>query len=242
MATKNTGIYGVNGLPFIDKEARAMLESANIANPFSGKKWAVFGDSISQPNTDGLEKYYNYISNDLGIDVVSYGVGGSGYFKGSGSAGYGTGNIIDKLTGAPGGYDIISFMAGINEHHLEMGSPADATPAGDPTTLCGSVRKTLELAIEKYPLAQIFLITPTPGTGQYATIAQGELNTYVNNQLEIAKIYNIPCLDLYHASGLRPWNTENAALYYRDYCHLRATGHQYIARLIQQFMRHALVC
>ena len=213
MAKKNVGIYGANGLPFMDLEARAALEAAGLTNPFKGKKWAVFGDSISQPNTDGLDKYYNYISDNMGMEVTSYAVGGSGYFKGAGSTGYGANNIIDKLTNAPEGYDIISFMAGVNERHLEMGSPTDATPTGEPTTLCGAVQKTIELAIEKYPTAQIFLITPTPGTGSNATPSQNTLNTYASNQIEIAKIYNIPYIDLYHASGLRPWNAENAAVY-----------------------------
>ncbi len=241
MAKKNVGIYGADGLPFMDLEARVALEAAGLTNPFKGKKWAVFGDSISQPNTDGLDKYYNYIADNLGMEVTSYAVGGSGYFKGSGSAGYGANNIIDKLTNAPAGYDIVSFMAGINERHLEMGNPTDATPTGDPTTLCGAVRKCIELAIEKYPTAQIFLITPTPGTGNHATPAQGDLNTYVNNQIEIAKIYNIPYIDLYHASGLRPWNAENAAVYYRDYCHLVAAGHHYVAKLMQRWMQANLV-
>ena len=241
MAEKPIGIYGANRLPFVDKEARAMSEAAGLTNPFKGKKWAVFGDSISQPNTDGLDKYYNYIANNLGMEVTSYAVGGSGYFKGAGSTGYGANNIIDKLTNAPDGYDIISFMAGVNERHLEMGNPTDATPTGDPTTLCGAVRKCIELAIEKYPTAQIFLITPTPGTGQYATTAQGDLNTFANNQIEIAKIYNIPYIDLYHTSGLRPWNAENAAVYYRDYCHLVAAGHQYVAKLMQRWMQAYLM-
>ena len=175
------------------------------------------------------------------MEVTSYAVGGSGYFKGAGSTGYGANNIIDKLTNAPEGYDIISFMAGVNERHLEMGNPTDATPTVEPTTLCGAVRKCIELAIEKYPTAQIFLITPTPGTGNHATPAQGDLNTFANNQMEIAKIYNIPYIDLYHASGLRPWNAENAAVYYRDYCHLVAAGHQYVAKLMQKWMQGNLV-
>ena len=241
MATKPIAIKGINGLPLADMEARAMLEAANLTNQFNGKKWAVFGDSISQPNTDGLDKYYNYIAANLGMEVTSYAVGGSGYFKGAGSTGYGANNIIDKLTNAPAGYDIISFMAGVNESTKEMGNPTDATPTGEPTTLCGAVRKTIELAIEKYPTAQIFLITPTPGTGNNATPSQNTLNTYANNQKEIAKIYNIPYIDLYHASGLRPWNADNAAVYYRDYCHLVTAGHQYVANLMQKWMQNNLV-
>lgn len=241
MAKRNIAIKGIDGLPLADMEARAMLEAANLTNPFKGKKWAVFGDSISQPNTDGLDKYYNYIADKLGMEVTSYAVGGSGYFKGAGSAGYGANNIIDKLTNAPEGYDIISFMAGVNESSYTMGNPTDATPTGEPATLCGAVRKVIELAIEKYPTAQIFLITPTPGTGNNATPTRGNLNTFANNQMEIAKMYNVPYIDLFHASGLRPWNADNAAVYYRDYCHLVAAGHQYVSKLMQKWMQNNLV-
>lgn len=241
MTTRNIAIKGMNGLPLADMEARRMIEAANLTNPFAGKKWAVFGDSISQPNTDGLDKYYNYIANNLGMEVTSYAAGGSGYFKGSSTDGYGASNIIDKLSNAPEGYDIISFMAGVNEKHLEMGSPTDATPTDEPTTLCGAVRKVIELAIEKYPMSQIFLITPTPGTGANATPEQDNLNTFAENQIAIARMYNIPYIDLYHASGLRPWNAENAALYYRDYCHLIPAGHQYVAKLMQKWMQNNLV-
>lgn len=241
MATKNVAIKKINGFPLADIEVREMLKSLNITNYFKGKKWAVFGDSISQPNTDGLDKYYNYIADSLEMEVKSFAVGGSGYFKGAGSTGYGENNIIDKLSQAEAGYDIISFMAGINERHLTMGSPADSAASGEPTTLCEAVKKCFETAIEKYPAAQIFLITPTPGTGQFATPEQGDLNTFAENQIAIAKMYNIPFIDLYHESGLRPWNSDNAALYYRDYCHLSQSGQQYIARLIKQFMMNRLV-
>ena len=169
MATRNIGIKGINGLPLVDEEARKQIENANLTNPFEGKKWAVFGDSISQPNTDGLDKYYNYIANNLGMTVKSYAVGGSGYFKSSSSTTYGTNNIVDRIESAETGYDIISFMAGINERNLTMGEPTDPTPTEEPTTLCGAVRLAIEKAIEKYPTAQIFLITPTPGTGKDAT-------------------------------------------------------------------------
>ena len=30
MATKNVGIWGANGLPFVDREARARIEAAGL--------------------------------------------------------------------------------------------------------------------------------------------------------------------------------------------------------------------
>lgn len=242
MGTKNIGIKGYDGLPFVDEEARTMIENAGITNKFKNKKWAIFGDSISQIQSEGSpKKYYDFISERLGTIPTTYARGGSGYFKGNAVGGYGTGNIIDCINNASADFDIISMMAGVNEHNQTMGAISDSVE-DTPTTLCGAVKKSIELAIEKYPNAQIFIITPTPGTGNLSTVKQGTLNTYVNNQIEIAKMYNIPVLDLFHASGLRPWNDTNLQKYYSgDYVHLNATGHQYIAQIIQKFMENNLV-
>lgn len=241
MATRNIGIKGINGLPLVDEGARKQIENANLTNPFEGKKWVVFGDSISQPNTDKVDKYYHYIAKNLGMTVKSYAVGGSGYFKGASSATFDVNNIVDKISQAESEYDIVSFMAGVNERNLTLGEPTDVIPTeGNPTTCCGAVKLAIEKAIEKYPTAQIFLITPTPGTGNDATPKQGNLAKYVDKQIEIARMYNIPVLDLYHESGLRPWNTDNHAKYYRDYCHLLTGGHEYISKIIQKFMQDKL--
>lgn len=242
MTIQNIGIKGYDGLPFIDEEARNMISQLGITNEFNGKKWAVFGDSISQPkSSDNLPKYYDYVADALGITVTSYATGGSGYFKGSAVTGYGDNNIIDRITKASNDYDIISFMAGINE----AGMTSMTIPHGEitdsvvdtPTTLCGAVKKSIELAIEKYPTAQIFLITPTPVTGNRNSLYPDSfLTQLVDKQKLIAKMYNIPVLDLYYESNLRPWNTTNHDKYYKDYCHLLEAGHKYVARLTKQFM------
>lgn len=235
MSTKNIGIKGINGLPLVDEEARRLLANANIVNPFDGKNWAVFGDSISQPNTDGVDKYYNYISDDLGITVTSYAVGGSGYFKGSGSTGWGDNNIPNQIETASSDFDIISMMAGVNERGIELGTITDEV-VDTPTTLCGAFKKSLEMAIEKYPLATIFVITSTSGTSGYNALDGEALNNYVNAQIEICKMYNIPCLDLFHCGGLRPWNSDFFAKYYKDYVHLLTEGHEFISKPIMAFM------
>ena len=237
MTTKNIGIKGYDGLPFVDEEARNMLSQLGITNEFNGKKWAVFGDSISQPkSSDSLPKYYDYVADALGITVTSYAVGGSGYFKGNAVTGYGDGNIINKITNASNDYDIISFMAGVNESGQTLGDVTD-TVSDTPTTLCGAVKKSIELAIEKYPNAQMFLITPTPVTGERNSLyPNNAMSKYIDKQKEIAKMYNIPVLDLHYESNLRPWNTTNHDKYYRDYCHLLEAGHKYVAKLTKQFM------
>ena len=225
-----------------DEYAREQLKeiSANKITKFKGKTWAVFGDSLSQPNSDGVDKYYNYIAADLNMSVNSYAVGGSGYFKGSGTAGWGDNNIPYQIENALTGYNVVSIMAGVNESLLTMGDITDEI-IETPTTLCGAVKKSIEMAIEKYPLATIFVMTSIPGTGNNSTPAQGKLHNYSEKIIEICKMYNIPCLDLFHCSGLRPWNTEFATKYYRDYIHLLTNGHKLIADPIKEFMKTLFV-
>lgn len=242
MATINKAIKGINGLPLVDVEARELLKQIGAVNPFKGLKWGVFGDSISQPKqSDNLPKYYDYVAEELGIKVTSYAKGGSGYFKSNAGGGYGVGNIVDSINNASNDYDIISFFAGVNERISAPLGDIDDNINGDITTLCGAVKKSIELAIEKYPKAQIFLITPTPVTGQSNSMFPNDkMSLYIDKQKEIAKMYNIPILDLYYTSNLKPWNTTNHSLYYRDYCHLIENGHKYVGRLTKKFMLNSL--
>ena len=249
MATINKAIKKINGLPLADMEARATLEALSLANKFEGKKWAVFGDSLSQPNTDGKDKWCDYVASYLNLNMTSYAKGGSGWYKSNKSGTWGDGNIFYSIQNASSDFDIVSIMAGVNESNL-VGADSNLTSIGTvedeiidtPNTLCGAVKKSIELAIEKYPLAQIFVMTSIPGTGNNATINQGNLSKYSKKIIEICKLYNIPCLDLFQESGLRPWNATNSEFYYSsDYIHPNANGHKYIAQIVEEFMKNKIV-
>lgn len=65
------------------------------------------------------------------------------------------------------------------------------------------------------------------------------MELYSNAIVEICKMRGIPCLDLYHYSGLRPWDeTFRTAAYSKsgDGVHPDETGHLMIASHIKALM------
>lgn len=225
------------GYPLADEYARQILANLNMVNKLSELRWVVFGDSLSQPNTDGLDKYSDLIASRNNMYVKSYARGGCGWFKSNSSNTWGSGNIASQIEEAEADYDIVSIMAGVNELGLvstKLGSKTDTITA-TPETLCGAVKKTLEDVIAKYPLSTIFVMLSIPGETLNALTHDG-VEPYYNAIKEICGLYNIPCLDLCHTSNLRPWNADNKAKFYRDYIHLNAEGQEYISCIIENFL------
>ena len=229
------------GYPLADEYARNMLANMSIINKFEGLKWGIFGDSLSQPNTDGLDKYYNIICNKRNMTYTSYAIGGSGWFKSNTSNNYGSGNISSQIKSASNEFDIISIMAGVNERGFigsKLGTIDD--PVVDvPTTLCGAVKKAISEAQAKYPNSIIFVMTTIPGE-TFNALNDKDLNSYCNKIKEICELYNVPYLDLFHSSNLKPWLTENKAKYYRDYIHLNSEGQKYISKIIENFLNNLI--
>lgn len=226
------------GYPLADEYARQMLINLNTNNKLENLKWGVFGDSLSQSNTDGLDKYYNRICARNNMSYVSYALGGSGWFKSNSSANFGDGNITHQIKGADDSFDIVSIMSGVNERGLvysKLGTIDDAI-VDTPTTLCGAVKKAINDVQAKYPNAIIFVMTTIPGEALNA-LNDKELDSYCNKIKEICKMYNVPCLDLFHMSGFRPWIPVNKERYYRDYIHLNNEGQEKLSYIVESFLK-----
>ena len=211
--------YGFDGYKVVDEDVRNIYD----VNKFYGKRWAIFGDSLSQPNTDGLDKYHDRISKKLNMTNISYAVGGSGYMKSPA--------IYTKISEALPNFDIISIMAGVNEKTSTLGTIDDTGT----DTLCGCVKKAISDAQQKYPLATIFVMTSIPGEGGNPLMDK-QFNEYCKKIKEICEMYGVPCLDLFHMSGLKPWIPANKEKYYRDYIHLIDEGQEYLSKIVFNFM------
>ena len=48
-------------------------------HPLNDKKWVVVGDSLTEKNNRATKNYHDYISEEVGINVINMGVGGTGY-------------------------------------------------------------------------------------------------------------------------------------------------------------------
>lgn len=115
---------------------------------------------------------------------------------------------------------------------IPSGGAATAMPVGEKTdtssalTCYGATRHILEALITRYPTAQIGWILSTPryqdvsvrwgsSLGQMHGVGS-PMELYAEAIKYVCADLNIPCLDLYHNSVLRPWEEDNATAYFAD--------------------------
>ena len=180
--------------------------------PWKGKKWVAFGDSLTDATINATKKYYKYIEEKSGITVAVLGVGGNGYYK---SADNGTA-YYQRMANCPSDADIITIFGSVNDWvalsqgTIQVGTASDTLENG---TYAGYINKCIDVAIEKAPYAQIALVTPT----DYHGLPSDTLETIASTIKAVAVSRKIKCLDLYHESGFRVNDATYAAQYTTDY-------------------------
>ena len=123
-------------------------------------KWAVIGDSLSDPvhptANDAVVKYYHYLSRDTGIQVVyTNAVGGTGY-----KSGCANGNAFCQRIEAnpiPSDVDVVTIFGSVNDGSQAAsdeaaGSPTDSLSSTD--TLAAYVNRTIDLVQAQAPSAK----------------------------------------------------------------------------------------
>lgn len=180
--------------------------------PWKGKKWVAFGDSLTDVTINATKKYYKYIEEKSGITVTVLGVGGTGYYKtaDSGTAYY------QRMANCPSDADIITIFGSVNDWlalsqgTIQSGTASDTLDNG---TYAGYINKCIDVAIEKAPYAQIALVTPM----DYHGLPSDTLETIASTIKAVAVSRKIKYLDLYHESGFRVNDATYAAQYTTDY-------------------------
>ena len=221
-------------LPINDKITTAFKTDEGYFN----KKWAVVGDSITEKNFRSKIHYHDYIRSELGLIVENMGVSGSGYKAREGE------NVAfyQRVSNIPTDVDFITIMGGVNDvlTSQPIGEVTDSTA----DTVCGCINKTIDNVYVTHPLAQIGLITPVPGADYNPANTNNGLALLSEKIIEIAKLRGLPSLDLYHSSGLRPWNSVvNKALFSTtespagDGLHPNDQGHKFFYRKIMEFVK-----
>jgi lysophospholipase L1-like esterase len=109
------------------------------------------------------------------------------------------------------------------------------------------MNKTIENFYAKYPTKKLGIITPTPwktGINYFGVGTTREnMEEYVNALLAVAKRHRLPCLDLYHCSGLNPDNSVVLETYFKENgvqdvgVHPNSEGHKFIANAIKEFIK-----
>lgn len=202
---------------------------------WTGKKWCAVGDSLTEVNSRTSKNYCDYISELTGISVVNMGRSGTGY-KRTYDEGYA---FYQRISSVPIDSDVVTIFGSGNDMTYVASSLGDVTDTGT-TTLCGCINTTIDNLYAIMPTVHLGIITPCPWIDYPPTDLTNPMLKYSNKIVEICKQRGIPCLDLYHCSNLRPWDSTFRTLAYShdegNGVHPDETGHKLIAGMIQQFV------
>lgn len=201
---------------------------------FSGVKWCAMGDSLTEKNHRALMHYHDYIAQKTNIVVHNHGLSGAGYMKRQDEekAFY---HLVETI---PDDTNCITIFGSGNDLLLPLGNPTDTGT----TTVCGCVNTTIDRIYARFPLVPLGIVSPTPWDGNNPVNANNHMAVYSEALRQICFNRGIPFLDLYHCSGLRPWDAGFRSLAYsRDPvgtgCHPDENGHKMIAPRFYAFLK-----
>ena len=214
------------------------------------RKWVAIGDSLTEVNQTATSRYCDYITQNLNLTLVNMGVGGTGYKNG----GSNENTFYARALTVPTDADVYTFFGSGNDGASTLNNAA----IGDPddtgtTTICGCMNTAFDNIYSVNPGAIIGVITPTPWAiwppygeeNPSATIPRDNpawMSDYADAMVAVCKRRGIPCLDLYHCSAMRPWDSTFQTLFYskdgNNGVHPDENGHKYfITPHIQEFVK-----
>ena len=214
----------------------------------TGKKIAFLGDSITEGvGVSSLEHvYWNVVGRQTGAQVYGYGIGGTriapnhlaGYDDYVDANWFGT--RVEKMIPDA---DIVVVFGGTNDFghgDAPLGTMKDRTN----DTFYGAYHLLMQQLIERYPYAQLIVMTPLHRIGEEmmpfnetGVRRVGPLKCYVEAIREVAEFYSVPLVDLCAESGLQPRVKLLREMYVPDGLHPKDAGHIKIANCLLRSLR-----
>lgn len=209
-------------------QSMSFLQKEGLSNSWNGRNVLFIGDSLTEAN-----RYQHTVVEKLGISYSNHSAGGIGI----------TGLIDGNDSLAPlsredvAGKDLIVFYAGYNNRATLVGETGDLykKDGTGQSTIAGymqyAINSIYELLAEADNLECKLLIVTVDCAGKYPWIdadgyeeyPQGSgqtMETIANIQKSVAEANGIPCLDLWHNSGINryTWSVYGAdpTAYYED--------------------------
>lgn len=237
------------------------LKSSAIKSQWQGKTVAFLGDSITDPNHTGAKKkYWQYLSDSLGINEKVYARSGYQF-----SAMLSQAKKMNEELGQ--NVDAILIFVGTNDYNAsvplgEWYELKDATrhlinnetkqdkrrfPSMDKNTLRGRINILMSYLKENFPDQQIVLLTPIHrGFAKFnKTNVQpdegfsNKIGLYIGDYVEAIKeagnVWAVPVIDLNADCALYPNAKSNVKFFVnekRDMLHPNAAGHYKMAQAI----------
>lgn len=213
---------------------------------WTGKKWVCIGDSLTEVNATATKRYYEYITDETGIQTSLYGVGGTGYANPNGAAG----NFTTRMSSVPTDADVYTIFGSFNDYeycinnNIPIGLPTDSGTS----TICGYINGAFSALFARVPLANLGVIAPNPWGGVNAVSGSATAKEWAENYTEALRLccerLSIPFLDLYHHSGMRPWDSAFREVVYTNNdngTHPNEIGHKIMASKFKSFLETLLM-
>lgn len=213
-------------------------KAQTFTHPWSGKRVAYFGDSITDPGTRGSDtKFWGYLQEWLQITPLVYGVGGRQWNdipRQSNKLREEHGDNFDAIlifmgtndynAGLPIGewfeekYERVEYAAGYDKR---MEDRKRRYPIMSNSTYRGRINIALDSLKRMFPTKQIVLLTPihrayfqagnrnVQCTEDYTNRCGEYLEAYVESIKEGGQYWAVPVIDLGAVSGLYPMHEEH---------------------------------
>ena len=216
-----------------------------ITKKWSDKKWCCVGDSLTEINTTTTTRYFDYIKNVTGIEIINMGVSGSGYARhqDNGNAFY------QRIDNVPIDIDVVTIFGSGNDGSagLEIGSPSDSGT----DTICGCINTTIDNLYKILPTVPLGIISPTPWSWQIPEDETCFMYRYSNALKAICEYRGIPFLDLFRLSAFRTMKDGAVSAEIHDLLfsndpdgnctHPNELGHKLIAPKIKAFLESLII-
>lgn len=164
----------------------ANIDSIVLVEPKDGKKYYLFGDSITYWDSRiswydpevYMVAYPSYIRDILNVEIVNKGVAGN------------TSNAITTRLLATDLTDAyaLTYMAGANDLHNSI--PIGTIGEFDRETYIGNLETAVRYVLTNYPLCKMYFLSPLWETNGGA----GGYEAYANAMQSVAEYYHVPIL------------------------------------------------
>jgi len=210
------------------------IKGYTSAKEWTQRKWACIGDSLTEVNERSDQRYYDFVQEKTGIQVVNMGVGGTGYKRGES----GKNAFYQRAANIPIDCDVVTIFGSGNDNPYfdNIGESTDT----DTATLCGCINKTIDAIQAVAPTVKIGIVSPTPWINNQPDNDESGFNGYVSALKSVAERRGIPFLDLFHLSGFRPNDANYRNLVFSkddgNGVHPNEVGHRLISSHFYNFL------
>ena len=226
-------IYDING--------NVISSGGSFGSPIEGKRVHFIGDSNLQYISDELK---TYLEETYGCTVTNSAYAGAtwettGGASATDSSGVGQVNkAVAKVDSSNllTDYDCIVVMLGTN-----CNTEGDLTDtSGDVTTMCGAMKYCMEKLCYYGRQIHIGVIIPIRTDSSYS--APVELPSKFQKIEEIAKLYNVPTLNLYTDGRIIPngMTPDGNGYYLTDSVHMGANGKLLFKQMVGKWIAYEL--